>query len=207
MEQYAPFPPPSPGSKDRFQRLRTWLDVLIAASVMALAGDALNLLALFQLPAYEYTSFLTSSGALVKLIALFALSPVQPRFRKAAIFCCVGMVFSLLSIFAPLGIVAGICSWIVVYQEYSAHAELSREHSPRISGQWHTLFNWYFFVSIICSLLSFFVLLVFSSDTQDLYSLANAVSVIPQIANPVLILAYLLHLIRTRSLFRQENNG
>ena len=83
--------------------------------------------------------------SVVILFVIYKLSPVNDRYRKAAIFMGISIVLGVLvktEILNMLSFVASICSLIAVYQEYCGHAEMMTGIDEKLSRSWHTLFNW-----------------------------------------------------------------
>ncbi|MBQ8518446.1 MAG: hypothetical protein IJ455_02425 [Agathobacter sp.] len=82
--------------------------------------------------------------SIATIFVIFKLSPVNARYRKAAIFMGISTV--LLVFLANelwiLVLVGAICSIIGKYQEYIGHSEVIAGIDDKLSNNWHSLFNW-----------------------------------------------------------------
>ena len=90
------------------------------------------------------------------VVVLFKMAPLDERYKKAAIFACVGLVLTILTSLTDitaLVLVLAICSLICTYQEYGGHAEMIETIDAKLARSWHSLFNWEIFSPIIVGLL------------------------------------------------------
>ena len=51
--------------------------------------------------------------------------------------------------FGLLSVVVSICSLVALYQEFCGHAEMMTGIDEKLSKNWHSLFNWNIFGSIL----------------------------------------------------------
>lgn len=91
--------------------------------------------------------------SIATVVVLFKMAPLNARYKKAAIFSCVGLVLATLTDMGALLLAALICSLVATYQEYCGHAEMIESKDVGLSKKWHSLFNWQIFSGIIVGLL------------------------------------------------------
>ena len=73
------------------------------------------------------------------IVIMFQLTAMHERYRKAAIFLCVTVGFTLISMLTDIGILTfaiSICSLISIYQEYSAHSAMIERVDANLAGKW-----------------------------------------------------------------------
>ena len=112
-----------------------------------LAAVALSLLCLIPVveTIAEGLDFLPN---LAMVVVLWLLSNGQDRYRKASIYLAVSVCITFAAqlfgsaAFVIVMLVSSVCSFIALYQEYNAHAELMEPVAPKVAGQWHSLFKW-----------------------------------------------------------------
>lgn len=119
----------------------TWTKNLYHLRLIALVGTLIAALPFIG----SWIGWVNKLITVVIAYAIYKLSPVNIRYRKAAIFMVVSLVLSIIvnaEILGALSFVASICSLIAVYQEYCGHAEMMTGIDEKLSRNWHTLFNW-----------------------------------------------------------------
>lgn len=103
---------------------------------------------------FNWINTIVSIGA---VFCLYKLMPVSERYRKAAIFSGISVGLTLVSNIFEAGLIVGlaimICNFIGLYQEFYGHADMLLTIDSRLSGKWHTLFNWNLFGGIIIAML------------------------------------------------------
>lgn len=136
-----------------------WIKNLFYIHCVALVGYVIGLLPFIG----SSFGWINSIIAIGTVFCLYKLMPVQERYRKAAIFSGIAVALSLITNAADLGlfsIVISICQLIGLYQEFCGHSEVLLVVDGKLSRQWHTLFNWNVFGSIIVGILGAPVLIV-----------------------------------------------
>ena len=141
------------------------------------------------------------------LYAMFQLSAVNERYRKAFVFGVVQLAASICSrLFSSDGfsLVISICSLCAVYQQYHGHAEVTSNLDEVLSGKWGRLFTWELVVGIITvfgTIAATVVGIGMGSALEALIGIVLLLAVIPGIALEVL---YLVYLKRTLALFAEK---
>lgn len=85
---------------------------------------------------------------LALVVVFWLLSNGKDRYWKAFIYLAVSVGISFIArafgspVFLIVMLASSVCSFIAVYQEYNAHAELIEPVAPTVAGRWHSLFNW-----------------------------------------------------------------
>lgn len=130
-----------------------WLQVLFACGIASMILTALNAIPVLS-GAAGWISRIVSA---VMAVALFKLSPVNERYRKAAIFSAVtvggGIAVTVLKM-NLFTMVISICALIANYQELNAHSELVAPKNSKLSKRWHSLFYYELVVGLITGVLS-----------------------------------------------------
>ena len=142
--------------------------------------------------------------SIAAVVVLFKMAPLNGRYKKAAIFSCVGLVLVILIDVAALVLVAAICSLISIYQEYCGHAEMIESKDAGLSKKWHSLFNWQIFSGIIVGLLGGVIVavsvLVFPVSQEILTSVTLALT---NGVDLILWIIYLILLKRTYTMYEE----
>lgn len=180
--------------------LTVWLPRLFLCQIAATVITALSSISAISAVITWIARVLT----LVSIVILFQLSPAHERYRKSAIFRCIVFVGTLLSLLIKSSLFAlvwTILSLVAQYQEYSAHSDLVAEKDPKLSRNWHSLFNWQIFGGVIAAIISIAAVLggvLLGAATENITSaalwLTTAVTIILEVF-------YLLYLRKTIALY------
>jgi len=139
------------------------------------------------------------------VVCMFRLAPANGRYKKAGIMRAIMLACTLITAYAYassiLNLAASILSIIAVYQEYYAHAELIADQDSKLSGKWHSLFNWGLVVGILVGFgatAAALILTMLELDAVRLTAMIVGVLGIPQM---ILDLVYMLYLKKMVSIF------
>lgn len=139
------------------------------------------------------------------LFAMYKLSPVNARYRKAAIFLGISVVCAILvkgEILAILTFVASICSLVAIYQEYNGHSEMVAGIDEKLSSNWHSLFNWNFWGGIVVAIFGSVVVVIAGvALILDASLLAGVVLILTLGFDTIIRIVYLRFLKRTREVY------
>jgi len=117
-----------------------WIQILFYVQCAAVVA---SLIASLQFVGSWFT-WMRRIISIATVFVIFKLSPVNPRYCKAAIF--MGISTILLVVFVKelwiLVIVGMICSIIGMYQEYAGHSEVMAGIDDKLAKNWHSLFHW-----------------------------------------------------------------
>lgn len=118
----------------------------------------------------------------VKIWILGGIGGRGTRYSRTAMLLLISVVAELIGGFLPLmglqdalgdiynvfatalTLIASLCSFLAMYQEYNAHAELIEPVDPDLARRWHKLFNWqivYLLAAYVVSVVLIAVLFVF----------------------------------------------
>lgn len=184
---------------NRSELLVKWLRVLMYIAIVSLVNSIVNFLPFVPASAATWIS----RGIMVAMvICLSQMVPLNPRYKKAAIFRTVMLACTLVTAFLfpsnIITLVASVFSIMSVYQEYSAHSELIAELDPKLSKKWHTLFIWGIVLGILVAFGSFFAVLIIAMlEMNEVTTVAIIVGLIsvPQLVIDVVYLQYLKKMI------------
>lgn len=171
------------------------LRILFCAAIVSVANSLIGFLPFIPAPVTAWTGKVILA---VIVYCMFCLAGVNGRYRTSGIFRAVMLGCTLVSAVLPaasiLTLTASVLSILAVYQEYHAHAELIAEKDAKLSGKWHSLFNW----SIVCAVLVGFattvttvILAVVGVNVSRITSIVVAVLTIPQLILDVVYVTYL----------------
>lgn len=113
---------------------------------------------------------------LAMVVVLWLLSNGQDRYRKASIYLAVSVCITFAArlfgsaLLVIVMLVSSVCSFVALYQEYHAHAELMEPVAPKVAGQWHSLFNWQVAYLLVTYVIAF-VLVIFLIEVPMLAEL------------------------------------
>ncbi|MBQ2901865.1 MAG: hypothetical protein IJE49_08460 [Agathobacter sp.] len=140
--------------------------------------------------------------SIATVFVIYKLSPVNPRYRKAAIF--MGISTILLVIFVKelwiLVIVGAICSIIGMYQEYVGHSEVMAGIDDKLAKNWHSLFHWDFWGGLAVSFIGAICLTILTLTISSEVSVDVAV-VIADGYQTILNIVYLVFLKRMLTVY------
>jgi|GEM_PF-2180230 len=121
--------------------LRRWLSVMFWLSIPSVFGSLISRLNVPNLA-------LIGSIFLIVVdfgfgLALFKLSSIEIRYRKALVSYILSFVAAFVALFMPIIALAALAaSLLTVYFEYKANAALLEYHNPAISEAWNRLLKW-----------------------------------------------------------------
>lgn len=185
--------------------LTRWLRVLMYIAIVSIVNSVINFLPI--VPA-AVTTWIGRGIMVAMVVCMFRLAPVNARYQKAGIMRAVmlgcTLITAFLYTFSILTLATSILSIIALYQEYSAHSELVAEKDPKLSRQWHSLFNWSIvagllvgFGSVVAALIS----TMMGADAVRTTSIVVGIIGVPQL---VIEVVYLLYLKKMIACFSEE---
>lgn len=178
-----------------------WLRILFYVQAAALAASLLSFLPLPN----ALTLWFGRAVVLGVVICMYQLSPAGDRYRKAFLFRGVMLALTLVTMLlyssTLLALAASILSILATYQEYSAHSDLTAEADPKLSRNWHRLFNWQLVVGILTSVLSMAAVLVLVSLEMDAVRITAMLTGALNLVGTVLQVIYLIFLNRMVRIF------
>jgi len=182
-----------------------WLRVLLYIAVASLINSVINFLPF--VPA-AVTAWLGRGITVAMIVCMFRLAPVNERYQKAGGFRTVMFACALITAFlrgtAILNLAASILSIIAVYQEYNAHSELIAAHDSKLSGKWHSLFNWSIATGLLVGFGSTVTVLILSFMEMDAVRLTALVIGLLSVPQMILDLVYMLYIKKMISIFEEE---
>lgn len=185
--------------------LTKWLRVLIYIAIASLVNSVMNFLPF--IPA-SVTTWISRVIMLAMVVCMFQLASVNARYKKAAIMRAVMLGCTLISAFvyasAILTLVASILSIIAVYQEYNAHSEMVAEMDSKLSGKWHSLFNWSILAAVLVAFGSTVTALILSMLEMDAVRLNAIIVGILSIPQMILDVVYMMYIKKMIGLFGES---
>ena len=181
--------------------LTKWLRVLMYIAIASLANSVVSLLPF--IPA-SITTWISRGIMVAMIVCMFQLAPVNERYKKAGIMRAVMLGCTLITAFvyqsSILTFAASIISIIAVYQEYNAHSELVAEQDAKLSGKWHSLFNWSILAAVLLSFGASIVAVIFVlAGLQDGASHISRIVIgllnIPQVIIDIIYIMYIKKMI------------
>ena len=191
---------PTPDDRDTHKPLLAqWLDVLLKIQIAAVA---VSLLAMIP-GVIKVTQWVSPLLAVGVIVALFRLTPVSGRYRKAAIFRCVTLAGTVLALFNinALSLVTSVCAIVASYQEYAGHSEVTNA-APALSRRWHSLFYWQLVVGILSGFGAVAGTVIAVLVGVGSTAIINGVVVVIAAVSVVMQIVYVLYLKKTLELFR-----
>ena len=170
-----------------------WIRILFACQIVKILTATLNASAAIG----NIAGWLSRIVTIAIIIALFNLSVVNERYRKAALFYGIsvggGILLALLNknVFV---MVLSICSIVASYHELNAHSEITASKDAKLSARWHSLFYLDMFAGIMVGVLSIIPMIIAAFagvDTDLLISIFSIVLVLINIALEMLHVVYL----------------
>lgn len=182
--------------------LTKWLQALMYIAMISLINSVVDYLPF--VPA-DATLWISRGIMLSMVIATFQLAPVNQRYRTAAIMRVVMLGCALFTSFVVgstlLSLAASIVSIISVYQEYSAHSELVADKDPKLSRQWHSLFNWSILAAVLVSFGSVVVVLLVTMSAMDTGIVTDLIVLLLGIPQLVIQVVYMIYLKKMVTIF------
>ncbi len=182
-----------------------WLRIL---GYISLASIFNSLISLVPVVPGSVTTWISRGITVAAIISMFQLTPVNSRYQKAGLFRALMLVFSLVATFQYASIVltlaASIFSIIAVYQEYSAHSELIAGMDSKLSGKWHSLFNWGIASAVLGSFGSIIAVLIVTMLQMDAVTITAVIIGILSVPQLVIDVIYILYLKKMVVLINDE---
>lgn len=146
--------------------------------VIRLAAAALSLLSMVPYVG-AFADYISPVLTLATICILGTIGDRGSRYSKAAVMLLVSALLELVSGLLPLmgfpdavedicnafaaalTLIASVCSFLAVYQEYNAHAELVGPVDQDLARRWHKLFNWQIVYLLVSYVMAFVLVAVF----------------------------------------------
>lgn len=191
--------------KSNYDLIMKWLRVLVSIALVSLINSAVNF---FPFVPAAITTWISRGIMVAMVVCMFQLAPVNVRYQKAGIFRAVMLVCTLITAFlytsSILTLAASILSIIAVYQEYSAHSELIAEKDAKLSGKWHSLFNWGILAALLAGFGSVIVVLIVAMLEMDAVRVSGILVGVLSVPQFVIDVVYLLYLKKMIGYFQAE---
>ena len=178
-----------------------WIRILFACQIVKILTATLNASAAIG----NIAGWLSRIVTIVIIIALFNLSVVNERYRKAALFYGIsvggGILLALLNknVFV---MVLSICSIVASYHELNAHSEITASKDAKLSARWHSLFYLDMFAGIMVGVLSIIPMIIAAFAGVDTDLLISIFSIVLVLINIVLEMLHVVYLKKTLVSYR-----
>lgn len=177
-----------------------WLRMLMYIAIATLVNTAISFLPV--VPAV-LTSWIARGIMVAMIVCMFRLAPVNARYRKAGIMRTVILACTLITSFISgtslLNVAASILSIVAGYQEYSAHSELIADKDAKLSGKWHSLFNWSIATGLLLGFGTAVAVLLLTLMEMDVVGVTALVVGILSVPQMILNLVYVVYIKKTIS--------
>ena len=177
-----------------------WLRMLMYIAIATLVNTAISFLPV--VPAV-LTSWIARGIMVSMIVCMFRLAPVNARYRKAGIMRTVILACTLITSFISgtslLNVAASILSIVAGYQEYSAHSELIADKDAKLSGKWHSLFNWSIATGLLLGFGTAVAVLLLTLMEMDVVGVTALVVGILSVPQMILDLVYVMYIKKTIS--------
>ena len=181
-----------------------WLRVLFYIAIVSLVNSVVDY---FPFIPASISTWVSRGIMAATVFCMLQLAWKNKRYKKAAIFRAVMLGCALFTSFLfgsyLLTIAASVCSFLAVYQEYTAHSELVAAKNTVLSRKWHNLFYWELAAAILLSFGSTLaVFLLMSTELQlDVSRMSSMVTLLLKIPQFVIHVVRLLYLRKMIALF------
>lgn len=178
-----------------------WIRILFACQIVKILTATLNASAAIG----NIAGWLSRIVTIAIIIALFNLSVVNERYRKAALFYGIsvggGILLALLNknVFV---MVLSICSIVASYHELNAHSEITASKDAKLSARWHSLFYLDMFAGIMVGVLSIIPMIIAAFAGVDTDLLISIFSIVLALINIVLEMLHVVYLKKTLVSYR-----
>lgn len=179
-----------------------WFRFLMGIAIASLVNSVAGLI---PLALGSVTTWVSRGIMLAMAVCMFQLAPLNDRYRKAGIFRAGMLACALFTAFLfgsmAVTIAASVFSFVAVYQEFQAHAEVVFEKNPRLSRNWRSLFYWEILVGILLSLgaTATAAILVVSGLQEGAGRISSIVITVLSIPDLVLSVIYVRNLKKTEA--------
>lgn len=192
---------PSPNFDSFKDVIVKWVHILFLCQIVNLFTTVLGAIAAIG----SIAGWLSRIVTIAIIIALFNLSVVNERYRKAALFYGIsvggGILLELLNknVFV---MVLSICSIVASYHELNAHSEITASKDTKLSARWHSLFYLDMFAGIMVGVLSIIPMIIAAFAGVDTDLLISIFSIVLVLINIVLEMLHVVYLKKTFVLYR-----
>lgn len=184
-----------------------WLRYLFYLGIAGIVISCLSFLPLSE----GWINWISKIPAAGMILCFFRLAPSAQRYRKAAVYLLICLCGTVLATLVPslsiLSLPASVCSLVGLYQEHSAHSDLTDPLDPKLSRKWHSLFNWRLFSGVLLAFSSMIAVLIAVFLQLDETVIATVIVGILTVPSIVLDVFYLLYLNRTIHLLENHEQG
>lgn len=178
-----------------------WVHILFLCQIAKLFMTVLGAIPLIN----DIAGWVSRIISLANIFALFKLSVVNVRYRKATIFYGISIGGSILSLTLNMNmfvLVLSICTIVASYQELNAHSEITASKDAKLSARWHSLFYLDMFAGIIIGVTSIIPMIIAALAGVDTALLISIFSIVLTLINIVLGLLHVVYLKKTLVLYR-----
>lgn len=183
--------------------LAKWLKFLLTVQLVSIAVSVISVFGILG----TLIQLVSIGVSVCVMVALFQLSAVNERYRKAFIFTVVqviGTVGSLLMANLLFSLAISVGGLVAMYQQYQGHSEVTESEDPDLSRKWHSLFIWQLVVGVILGLLSVVAAVIGVAAGAEVTALVAVVVAIATTPSLILQVIYLLYLKKTLALFAEN---
>ena len=188
------------GTDHAKELLAKWLRFLLTVQLVSFAVSVVSLIGILG----TLTQLVSIGLSVCLIVALFQLSAVNERYRKAFIFTVVqviGTVGSLLMTNMIFTLASSVGGLVAMYQQYQGHSEITAPADPVLSRKWHSLFIWQLVVGVVITIISVAAVLIVVTASGDTAALTMFVVALATIVSLALQVIYLRYLKKTLALF------
>lgn len=178
-----------------------WVHFLFLCQIAKLFITALGTISVIN----DIAGWVSRLISFATVFALFKLSVVNARYRKATIFYGIfigGSILSLAINMNMFALVLSICSIVASYQELNAHSEITASKDAKLSARWHSLFYLDMFAGIMVGVVSIIPMIIAAFAGVDTNLLISIFSIVLALINIVLGLLHVVYLKKTVVLYR-----
>lgn len=179
-----------------------WLRNLFYVHIVSIALSLVSLLPIND----SFSVWISRAMTAIVVVCLFQLAPASDRYKKAAVFSAVSLGLNLaatLLLTTPLTLAASILSILATYQEYSGHSDMVAQADPKLSRQWHSLFNWQIAVGVLTSLVSMVAVVTLAALEMNATAITALIVGALSLVGVVLSVLYLVYLNRMIKIFSE----
>jgi hypothetical protein len=178
-----------------------WIRILFACQIVRILTATLDASAAIG----NIAGWLSRIVTIAIIIALFNLSVVNERYRKAALFYGISVGGGILSALLNKNVfvmVLSISSIVASYQELNAHSEITASKDAKLSARWHSLFYLDMFAGIMIGVVSIIPMIIAAFAGVDTNLLISIFSIVLALINIVLGLLHVVYLKKTLVSYR-----
>lgn len=179
-----------------------WLQILFYVHIASIALSLISLLPVND----SFSVWISRVISAAVAVCLFQLAPASERYKKAAIFSAVSLGLTLAStllLTTLLTLAASILSLLATYQEYSGHSDMVAEADPKLSRNWHSLFNWQIIVGVLTSVVSMVTVIALAALELNTTVITALIVGALSLVGVVLGILYLVYLHRMIKIFSE----